>query len=157
MNQTLWLVWDASGSMAENGKCFIARSIARMTEQYCRFGYGCADLKLVAWSEEARLVEWLPDHEFPEEMLVCEKAASAEALIALLGTQPDGRILLITDGFWAEDDAKQLRRWKEKLQPDALRAIKIGGDANPQLKGADVFAAEDLFAALAGWLEWRPT
>ena len=153
----LYLVCDTSGSMSEDEKFLIMRGVVRATEQYFRFGYGCADLKLVAWSEDARLVEWLPDHEFPEEMLVCEKAASAEALIALLDTQPDGRILLITDGFWAQDEAKKLKRWKEKLQPDALRAVKIGNDASPQLKGADVFAAENLFAALAGWLERRPT
>ena len=152
----LYLVCDTSGSMSEDEKFLIMRGVVRATEQYFCFGYGCADLKLVAWSEEARLVEWLPDHEFPEEMLVCEKAASAEALIALLGTQPDGRILLITDGFWAQDEARKLRRWKEKLQSDTLRAVKIGNDASPQLKGADVFAGEDLFAALAGWLERRP-
>jgi hypothetical protein len=153
MNQTLWLVWDASGSMAENGKCFIARSVARMAEQYCRLGYGCADLKLVAWNREARVVDWIPDQEFPPEMVVCESAAHAKALISLLGEQPDGKVLLITDGFWSQDDSKVLKRWKESLQQDTLRVIKIGADANPQLKGADVFAAEDLFAALDGWME----
>ena len=67
------------------------------------------------------------------------------------------KFLLITDGFWSQDDAKALKRWKEGLQTDTLRVIKIGADANPQLKGADVFAAEDLFAALDGWLEERAT
>ena len=153
MNQTLWLVWDASGSVAENGKCFIARSVARMAEQYCRLGYGCADLKVVAWNKEARVVDWIPDREFPPEMLVCESAASAVALISLLGDQPDGKVMLITDGFWSQEDSKALKHWKESLQQDTLRVIKIGADANPQLKGADVFAAEDLFAALGGWME----
>ena len=153
MNQILWLVWDASGSVVENGKCFIARSVARMAEQYCRLGYGCADLKLVAWNNEARVVDWIPDQEFPPEMVVCESAAHAKALISLLGAQPDGKVLLITDGFWSQDDAKALKRWKESLQQGTLRVIKIGADTHPQLKGADVFAAEDLFAALDGWLE----
>lgn len=153
MKQTLWLVWDASGSVAENGNCFIARSVARMAEQYCRLGYGCADLKLVAWNREARVVDWIPDKEFPSEFLVCESAANAKALITLLGEQPDGKVLLITDGFWSQEDAKALKRWKESLQQDTVRVIKIGADANQQLKGADVFAAEDLFAALDGWME----
>jgi hypothetical protein len=139
--------------MSEGGKHLIARGVARATEQYFRLGYGSADLNLVTWSKEARVVEWLTDKEFPPEMLVCEKAAKAEALITFLGEQPDGKVLLITDGFWSQDDAKALKRWKEGLQKHTLRVIKIGADANPQLKGADVFVAEDLFAALDGWLE----
>jgi hypothetical protein len=149
----LWIVCDASGSMSEGGKHLIARGVARATEQYFRLGYGSADLKLVTWSKEARVVEWIPDKEFPPEMLVCERAANAEALITLLGEQPDGKVLFITDGFWSQDDAKALKRWKEGIQQYTLRVIKIGADANPHLKGADVFAAEDLFAALDGWLE----
>jgi hypothetical protein len=150
---TLHLVCDISGSMSEGGKHLIARGVARATEQYLRFGYGCADLRLVAWGNEARVVEWIPNDEFPQEMMVCEGAANAETLITLLGEQPDGKVLLITDGFWSQDDAKVLQRWKKSLPMDALRVIKIGADADPQLRGADVFAAADMFAALEGWLK----
>ncbi len=153
MKRNLYIIVDVSGSMSEGGKYLIARGVVRATEQYFRLGYGCADLKLVAWSKEARVVEWIPNKEFPPEMLVCERAANAEALITLLGEHPDGRVLLITDGFWSQDDAKALKRWKENLQQGKLRVVKIGADANPQLKGADVFAVEGLFAALDGWLE----
>jgi hypothetical protein len=153
MKTHLYIIVDVSGSMSEGGKCLIARGVVRAMEQYFRLGYGCADLKLVAWSKEARVVEWIPDKEFPPEMLVCEKAANAEALITLLGEQPDGKVLLITDGFWSQADAKALKLWKKNLKQDGLRIIKIGADANRQVKGADVFAAEDLFAALDGWLE----
>ena len=149
----LWIVCDASGSMSEGGKHLLARGVARATEQYCRLGYGCADLKLVAWNREARVVDWIPDQEFPPEILVCEGAANAEALITLLEGQTDGKFLLITDGFWSPNDAKPLKRWKAGLPKDTLRVIKIGADANPHLKGADVFPSEELFAALDGWLE----
>lgn len=149
----LHLICDISGSVAEGGKRLIARGVVRATEQYFRLGYGAADLKLVMWSKEARVVDWIPDKEVPTEMLVCERAANAEALISLLGEQPDGKVLLITDGFWSQDDEKALKRWKKSLQQDTLRVIKIGADANPQMKGADMFAAEDLFAALDGWLQ----
>ncbi len=149
----LYLICDKSGSMSEGGKHLIPRVVARATEQYIRLGYGCADLKLVAWGNEARVVEWIPDKEFPPEMLVCENAANSQALTTLLGEQPDGKVLLVTDGFWSQNDAKVLKRWKEKLQQDTLRIIKVGADANPQLKGKDVFSAEDLFAALDGWVE----
>jgi len=149
----LWIVCDVSGSMSEGGKHLLARGVARMSEQYCRLGYGRADLKLVAWNKEARVVDWMPDKEFPPEMLVCEGAANAESLVALLGERPPGKVLLITDGLWPQHDMRALKRWKESLPSDTLRIIKGGADANPLLKGTDVFAAEDLWAALDGWLE----
>jgi hypothetical protein len=149
----LHLVWDTSGSMAEWGKYLIARGVARAIEQYLRLRHGCADLKLVAWGNEARVVEWQPDQEFPPEMLACKGAANAKALVSLFGMEPGGKIVLLTDGFWSHADAKELKRWKRGLQPDTLRVIKSGADANPQLRGNDVFAVEDLFAALDGWLE----
>lgn len=151
------LVWDTSGSMAEWGKYLIARGIARTMEQYLRLGYGYADLKLIAWSNEARVLDWCSDQEFPPELLLSEGSVNAKALVSLLGMEPGGKVLILTDGFWSPVDAKALKRWKECLQPDTLRVIKVGADANPQLKGRDVFAAEDLFAALDGWLEGGAT
>jgi hypothetical protein len=153
MKQTLWLVWDVSGSMVENGKRFIARSVVRMTEQYCRLGYGIADLKLAAWSDDARIIEWNPDDEFPAEMLHCEGGSSVRALVTLLGEQPNGKVMLVTDGWWTSEDMKALKGWKDRLPPETLRVIKVGSDASLQLKGADVFAAEDLPAALDDWLQ----
>jgi hypothetical protein len=149
----LHLICDVSGSMSEGGKSLITRGVARAVEQYVRLGYGRADLRLVAWSNEARVVEWRLGDEFPPELLVCERIAKADALINLIGNQTVCKILLITDGFWSQDDAKALKRLKESIQQDMLRVIKIGADANPHLKGPDVFAAEDLFIALDGWLE----
>ena len=150
----LHLVWDTSGSMAELGKNLIARGVARAMEQYLRLGHGRADLRLVAWGNEARVVEWQPDQEFPPEMLVLKGTANAQALIAHLEKQPTGKVVLITDGFWAQPDARALKRWKESLPPDTIRVIRVGADANPQLKGEDVFAVEELLAAVDGWLEW---
>lgn len=149
----LYLACDTSGSMSEGGKHLIARGVVRAVEQYLRLEYGRASLRLVAWCKEARVVKWIADDEYPPEMLHCEGTANADALLALLGEQPDGKVLLITDGFWSQEDARALKRWKEKLRLETLRVIKIGADVYPQLKGEDVFAAEDLFAALDGWLE----
>lgn len=147
------LVWDTSGSMGEWGKHLIARGVARSIEQYVRLGYCSADLRLVAWNNEVRVFDWRPDQEFPPELLVPGAAAKAKALVTFFGKEPSGKILLLTDGFWSREDAKEMKRWKQELQPDTLRIIKIGADANPQLKGNDVFSAEDIFAALDGWLE----
>lgn len=147
------LVWDTSGSMGEWGKLLIARGVARAMEQYLRLGYGSAELKLVAWSDEARVVDWPSDQEFPPELLVSGGAANAKALVSYFGLEPGGKVLLLTDGFWSQADARELKRWKQGLQPDTLRVIKIGADANPHLKENDVHPVEDFFAALDGWLE----
>jgi hypothetical protein len=147
------LVWDTSGSMGELGKLWIARSVARAIEQYNRLGYFRADLRLIAWGREARALDWNSDQEFPPELLVPTGSVNAKALISLCPAEPDSKIALLTDGFWTPADAREIRLWRENLPPDNLRVIKIGADANPRLKGSDVFSAEDFFAALDGWLE----
>lgn len=155
---TLVLIVDTSGSMSEGGKCFIARGAVRTVEQYVRLGYGSAHLTLVAWSEGARTVEWNPVEEYPSEMLTCEGAADAQALVDHLdqiGLDLESRVLLITDGFWSRADEKVLKFWVKRFQAEAIRIVKIGADANPLLKGAGVIAIDELFATLSGWLEGR--
>jgi hypothetical protein len=153
---TLHLVCDISGSMRDGGKPFIVRTLVMSVAQWVRLGYGRAEIGLCAWASEARRIpDWNIGDEFPAELLVCRGKTDAAALIRLLGDKPEGKVLLLTDGFWSRDDAKALERWKEACPPDTLRIVKIGADADPQLRGTDVFLAEDLFAALDGWLEGR--
>lgn len=150
----LHLVCDVSGSMGEGGKPFIIRTLVTTIAQWASYGYGRAEITLWAWASEARrITDWETKSEFPAELLSCAGTANSEALIQLLSGKPSGKVLLLTDGFWSRDDAKILKRWKEFLPSDTLRIIKIGADANPQLKGANIFTAEDLLAALDGWLE----
>ena len=153
------LVWDTSGSMAEWGKAFITRSVARSIEQYLRLGYSSAEMRLVAWGNDAHVLDWRTDHEFPLELLAPKGTANAKALTSLLGTVSDRKIILLTDGFWSRADSKELTRWMKSLQQGTLRIIKIGSDSNPHLKDKDkdVFAAEDLFTALNNWLNWGTT
>jgi hypothetical protein len=153
----IYLVCDTSGSMEEWGKNMIARGVVRAIEQYLKLGYGSGDLKLISWGNEACVVEWHSDQEFPPEMLKSRGSANVLALVTLIGTKPVGKVLLLTDGSWVERDVRELKRWKENLQPETLRIIKIGADANPRLNGKDVFTAENLFAALDGWLEGGAT
>jgi len=148
----LYLICDTSGSMLDGGKFLIARGIVRAIEQYNRLRCCKGEIKLIAWSKEARIIEWIYDDEYPPEMLDCKGVVNAKALIKLLGEQIEGKVLLITDGFWTRDAETAMKHWKGKLLPDKLRIIKIGADANPQLKGSVVFSAEDIFAALDGWL-----
>ena len=70
-----------------------------------------------------------------------------------LGNSLDGKVLLFTDGYWTQDGARMLGQWREHLPNDSLRVIKIGADANPQLRGRYVFCPEDLFVALDDWVE----
>jgi predicted metal-dependent peptidase len=151
---TLYLVCDISGSMGDGGKHFIMRTAVMAVAQWVRLEYGRAEISLCAWASEARRVlNWSVNDEYPEGMLTCGGTSNVAALIQLLGEKPDGKVLLLTDGFWSRDDAKILKKWKECLLPETLRIIKIGADANPQIKGSDVFTAEELFAALDCWLQ----
>lgn len=149
---TLHLVCDISGSMSDGGKPFIMRTLVTTVAQWTRYGYGCAEITLWGWASETRCIsDWSVKSEFPAELLCCEGTANSASLIESLN-KLEGKVLLLTDGFWSRDDTKNLKRWKDCLPLDMLRIIKIGADANPRLKGADVFSSEDFFAALDGWL-----
>ena len=65
----------------------------------------------------------------------------------------DDQFLILTDGFWPDESRDAIKRWKEEIAPDALRIVKVGADANPKLKGGDVFEVEDFFSAMEGWLD----
>lgn len=148
------LVCDVSGSMSDDGKPFSMRTAVMSVAQWVQLGYGCAEISLCSWASEAReFLDWSAKEEFPAELLHCVGTSNSEALLQLLGEKPEGKVLLFTDGFWPQESAKILKRWKECLPPDTFRIIKIGADANPQLKGTEVFAAEDFFVALDGWLK----
>ena len=151
---TLHLVCDISGSMSDDGKSFTMRTVTLAVAQWVGLGYAHAEIRLYGWASKTRhFHSWTSKDEFPAELLSCGGASNCQTLIQSLGDNPDGKFLVLTDGFWPKDEARVLKRWKECLPSDTLRFIKIGADAHPQLKGRDVFAAEDLFAALDSWLE----
>ena len=140
--------------MSENGKDTLMRGVARTVEQFVRLGYGASDIKLVLWGNEAGMPEWNPDDELPDRLQNCSGSANATALCELLDSTstPDRAVLLLTDGWWSRDDALVLKRWKRNQQAGVLRIIKIGSDANPLLKGDDVFLPDEVFSVLDGWL-----
>lgn len=151
---TLYLVCDISGSMGEDGKPFIMRTAVMTIAQWLRLRYGSVQIKLCAWASQVTLLtDWDARQEYPADLLSCKGTSNWKALVKLLGQQPDGKILLLSDGFWSRNEVRMFRQWKDGLPANTLRIVKTGPDASPQLKGADVFATEDLFAALDGWLE----
>lgn len=151
---SVWLVCDTSGSMVEGGKRLIMRGLVRQVEQFLRLGYGPKkDLKLVLWNDEATSPTWNPGDEVPGELLNCQGSVEGDALAQFLGTSSGAKVLILTDGFWPEASRDAVKRWKAEATPNALRIVKVGADANPKLKGPDVFEAEDFFAAMDGWLD----
>lgn len=153
---TLHLVCDISGSMGEDGKAFTMRTVVMTVAQWTRLKYGNTDTILYAWSSEAtQRADWSVEDEFPPDMLVCKGTSNARALLQRLDSEPNGNILILTDGFWERDEIKTLSNWLHRLPPDTLRVIQVGADANPHLlknlKGVKVFPAEEVFAALDGW------
>jgi hypothetical protein len=151
---TLNLVCDISGSMGDGGKTFIMRTVVMAVAQWVRLGYAHAEIRLNSWaSDTLDFLDWNTKDEWPAKLLSCGGISKGEALIQWLGEKPEGRVLLFTDGYCTWDKARGLKHWMECLPPDTLRVIKIGTDANPQLKGPNVFAADDLFIALDDWLE----
>lgn len=154
MMNTLWLITDVSGSMLEAGKRLVVRGLVRQVEQYVRLGYATeTDLKLVAWHTDATVIPWAPGDEVPPHIFECRGSADGAALARLFsGPRPGNAFMIFTDGFWSENSRIAIKKWKAELDPNTLRLIKIGADANPKMKGADVFEAEAFFAALDGWL-----
>lgn len=151
---TLHLVLDISGSMSDGGKPFIMRTLVTTIAQWVLYGYGRTEITLWAWGSEVRRIpDWGAKSEFPDELLLCTGIANSSSLIKLFGEKPDGKVLLLTDGFWSRDDARTLKRWKDNFSSTMLRIIKIGVDANPQLKGPQVFSSDELFSVLDDWLQ----
>lgn len=153
MTGVLWLVCDVSGSMVEAGKRLIVCGLVREIEQFVRLEYGGdRDIELIAWSDEAARVEWSVNDEVPTALLECHGSSDARALVRFLevSVDEDDRVAVMTDGFWTEGSRTAIDRWREKGR---LRFFTIGADANPRLKGADVFKVEDFFAAMNGWLD----
>lgn len=154
MMNTLWLICDVSGSMLEAGKRFVVRGLVRQVEQYVRLGYAAeTNLKLVAWNSEAVVIPWVPGDEVPPDILKCRGSVDGVALVQLLSCLRRGdNFIFFTDGFWSEESRVAIKQWKAELDPNAIRVIKIGADANPKLTGTDVFPSEAFFAAMDGWL-----
>lgn len=154
----LHLVCDTSGSMIEDGKPFIIRTLVTSVAQWVLYGYGRTEIVLWAWgSDGCRIADWDTSSEVPDALILCAGTANSLSLIQSLGDKPNGKVLILTDGFWSRADARNLQRWMGCLPSNTLRVIKIGLDASSQLKGTDIFASEELFAALDGWMEGAMT
>ena len=138
--------------MSENAKPFVMRTSVLTVAQYLRLGYASAEVRLHRWADDLKESGgWTVDDEFPAAFHQCAGRTSAQALVELELTDDD-RVLLLTDGFWAHREAKEISAWKRALSEGCLRVVKVGSDGRPQLTGPDVFAPDEILAALSGWL-----
>lgn len=149
---TLWVVCDVSGSMLENAKCHIARTLVYQVWQSKLLGYfSDCDVKLVLWADESRVARQTIGDEVPAELLDCKGSARAEPLIGLIGVSDRDRYLFLTDGYWPEMTRRALGEWRARLPATSVRAIRVGVDANPEFEGPSIFEAEDFFRAIDDW------
>lgn len=150
---TLYLVCDKSGSMAEAGKPFIVRTAVMTIAALVRLGYADVKTVLCGWSDAAcEVCEWEVGDEYPISLLDCDGRSNVGALVEFFESRPEGRILILSDGFWTRKDQMTLSKWRETFSEGALRIVRVGADSNPRLKGAHVYLVEDLLAAVEDWL-----
>lgn len=147
----VYVICDMSGSMIEDGRRFIVRNLMRTVDQYFRLHDSAPELFIVHWSSIVDVMKWDPGQDFPEEMLACWGKTSGEALADKLSGIADGYFMLITDGYWAHETAKIIATWSRTLPDGHFRILTVGVDANPELKGPNVFRGEDVLAALNNW------
>jgi len=159
--QALYLVADCSGSMAEPGKTAVLASLVSYVRTCERLGTlpaWCAQVKLVVWSDEARLLELAP--EAPLAVLTCGGRAQPATLFALLAQDEasTARILLLSDGGIDPVGQRAWQTWRAGYAGGApeLRAIAVGADATlPALEAlagkGRLFGAEDIGIALHDW------
>ena len=148
----LWVVCDVSGSMLEGGKRFIARGLLHQIGQFVRLGYiSDFNVRIATWGNELKVLEWSLTDEVPAEILNCRGSACGDALAQIKSESDSDRILILSDGFWSDRTRMAVRAWRSELGKTAVRAIRIGADANPKFIGPEVFEAEDFFLAIDGW------
>ena len=139
--------------MLESGKRFIVRNMIRATDQYFRLQDRTPTLKLLTWSNDTTLVAWEPGQDVPDTAIGSSGSLSGTSLINALSSLSDSYYLMFTDGYWDSETQKQIKAWSQSVPPGRLRIVKIGEDANPRLKGPNVFSCEDFLCAVEGWVE----
>lgn len=147
---SLTLAVDVSGSMFEGGRRWIARGIVREIEQYVRLGYGKANLRLVAAGAEPREITWNLDDDVPAAILDCQGPFDMSRLLAFL-KDVSGPILYVGDADWPVKATRALGAWLAMRSGDSFRAIVLG-DERPKVLRGRLFAADEVFAALDGFL-----
>jgi len=140
--------------MAEGGKPYAMRTAVLTAAQLARLGYMRAEVAIWGWASDMRhFPDWTTGDDFPPDLLSCSGASNGDALLQWLAREPDRNIAIFTDGYFLSAGKELLNQLRKHHSHNAIRFIKVGADSNPQLKGADVFAQEDVFNAFDNWLD----
>ena len=141
------VICDLSGSMMECGKRFIMRTVLRTISQYYQMLNPGADLRLVTWRDIIEDIEWNPESGAPETLMECSGRSCVEALRSHFGERPSSPILILTDGYWDDQEADFYNR-ADAIDENCLRVVLVGADSNPNLKGNYVFTSDEILSAL---------
>jgi hypothetical protein len=112
-----------------------------------------AEITLWAWGSEARRIpDWSTRSDFRWS---CFHARNCKWFVtdSTLGDKPDGKVLILTDGFWTRDGtlmAGRLTAGHAARHPNRRGCQPASFQG---LKGAKVFAAEEVLAVLDNWLQ----
>lgn len=147
----IWLLVDASGSMAEGQKLLQARGVVREIEQMVRLGYlqpGRIHLCSIC-ADGVKEIPWAPDDDYPTCLLSAEGSFAGTALVEFIRNSEE-RIVVVTDGFWRTSVINEVKEVVAGKNPGRVRIIKLGSSA-AYLHGDCVYSAEASWEALDGW------
>ena len=149
---TLFIICDTSGSMAEDGKCFIVRNMVRTIDQYFRLHKTQLEIELVGWSDEITVSKWAEGQDYPESLMTCSGALSGELLVNRLSGYQDAYFMIISDMCWTSSAREAIDSWRQSASENNFRQLKVGEGFNPQSKVPITYDAENLLCALKGWI-----
>ena len=151
MSTPLYIVCDTSGSMSENWRNMLTRSIFCSIEQYMGMYHQNIDIKLVSWNETATEIERMPNNEYPQEMLTCCGSLNVDSLCKFFKTRDGGKIILLSDYFWPDETKKAFDEWLGSLPKDTVRILKIDFDYTGESPVGSIFTPDNMLCLLDDW------
>jgi len=160
IESSLTLIVDASGSMAESGKTFVAWNLCNYVLQRIRMGTAppwLHRINLITWGDNVSI-----DLLDSDDLIACfvpqgraDLATLVSALESLESQTPDQphRYLVLSDGRFQREKLQMFVKWIKTNANRHLNAICIGADADinslkSMVANGRVFQAEDIATAI---------
>ena len=118
---------DTSGSMSENGKLIVARTIVLSVAQACSMSTLCRPPDLVNWGPTIDFIDWASEDPYPKELLAGHGNAEVNSLIRQLEDMRSELTILITDGSFQSSDKKKINRWA-RAEPSSRKLVYVGDE-----------------------------
>ncbi len=134
MKELLYIIVDVSGSMNEMGKIHLQRNLCRYATQLRGIDqekYADLDIRFYQWAQDISEITIQSDGDIP--VLNAEGSSNlcdlSDFLSQHLNDTGRARILILSDGFFNQDDIDRFIRWKKGLHI-LIRIIAVGADAD---------------------------